>query len=137
MKQPFPSMHRFWGGAAGRGQILIVTLMLLSVLIAAVLGVAVIARREVAIASDVKESSAAIIAADAGIEEALFKFWREGSSGFCPDANDLCVIQRDIALSGGKAKMTATYDFRTRGARWIRSVGEFRNVSRAFEVEGF
>ncbi|MBI4134436.1 MAG: hypothetical protein HY475_03380 [Candidatus Terrybacteria bacterium] len=125
-----PRNHK--GGIA-----LITTVLLLAIALGLALGIASIAARQIRIAADIAESAAAIVAADAGAEGALWNFWRGGAGTpqVCAGVTgDPPACPRGTLGNG--ATYSVSYNF-TASPRWIRSVGEFRDVRRAFELTNF
>ena len=137
-----------------RGIALVMTLMMVSVLVVTVLGIGYLSVQQVRIAEDLKDSTVAIVAADAGIEEGLFQFWRSagftggvcgsialpGTCAVCENPSRPCVLRSAAPLASG-ATYFVTYDFSTTAGtdvsgRWIRSTGDFRGLRRAFFLSG-
>ncbi|OHA48633.1 MAG: hypothetical protein A2991_02905 [Candidatus Terrybacteria bacterium RIFCSPLOWO2_01_FULL_58_14] len=115
------------------GIALITTVLLLAIALGLALGIASIAARQIRIAADIAESAAAVVAADAGAEAALWNFWR-GGAGTPPSCSGPPVCP--YGTLGNGATYSVSYNF-TASPRWIRSVGEFRDVRRAFELTNF
>jgi hypothetical protein len=114
------------------------TVIVIALIIGTVFGVAFVSRREITIATDIKQSAVAVAAADAGTEEALFTFWMGGSNACCllTCTTNLTSCALTKQFQNGASYMV-TYDFSSSGNRKIFSVGEFGSLRRAFELSGF
>lgn len=109
-----------------RGVALFLALAVISLTLAAVLATAAIFLREFRIAQDIRFSSIAIIAADAGIEAMLYDEWRDDA--YCPgDPTETCSATLANAASYSVTLIPGS-------PRRITSRGEFRSVKRAIEV---
>ena len=112
-------------------------MLLMTIALGLALGIAAISARQITIASDIAESAAAVVAADAGAEGALWNFWRgpAGTPQVCNGTTGDPPTCPHGALGNG-ATYNVSYNF-TVSPRWIRSIGEFRQVRRAFELTNF
>lgn len=131
-----------------RGQALALTIFLVSLAGASAIAVAFLAKREVDIATDIKFAAIAIAAADGGVEEALYQFWRNNENRNCLTlSSGSCVFSQLLLLGGGaRAGYEATYNLVGTdadgngvidpGSRFIRSRGSFPCPSLPCSAEG-
>lgn len=96
------------------GQALALALLLTTLVFAAAISLGALARREVGIAGDIKESAIAIIAADAAVERALYEFWISQVDTTCLDFSNspLCTFRGTLPISSSRSVgYEAAYDF--------------------------
>lgn len=119
-----------------RGIVLISAITLVALFVASVLGIGLITMRQIGIARDIRQSAVAIVAADAGAEDALFEYWRNSNDDNC---ENLPCPETTGTFLGGNVEYEATYEFNHSGCpvdcRIIMSTGRFRGVQRAFRLQ--
>ncbi|MYE37915.1 MAG: hypothetical protein F4X82_00105 [Candidatus Spechtbacteria bacterium SB0662_bin_43] len=129
---------------ATNGFILYTTLVVLGISFFIVVGVSAIFLREIHIADETGNSAVAFLAAESGMERALYEVRKGSTFSACRDANDCTIgtLQNKESLSNGAEYYVTVIE--PGYLRWcqsdpdvqycIRSVGIYRTSSRALET---
>lgn len=125
-------------GQSERGIAILVTVLTIALGFAIVLGLAAVYLNELFIIESAKNSTAAIYAADAGIEQALFIERKSGGLvGSCPNP----ITSAPQQCGGGGLPSGALFTYLvsddttvTPGLRHVKAIGTFRATSRALEI---
>ena len=116
---------------SGKGQALVLTVLLLAVILAIALAISNIFVVEIRLAGDVTESVKAIMAADSGLEWMLFKERKVLSEDPPPPFNGRACRGANCLLDNGASfSVTKTTD----GATFLVSIGALRNTRRGLRV---